>query len=294
MEERYVSGYKASILGIIGNIFLFIIKTIIGIISRSQAMLSDALNSGGDICNSIFTYLGNKIASKPRDNDHAMGHGKAEYIFAMIISIVIIYVSIRQVINSVLSIINKNTVNFSYWLIIVCIITIIVKLLLYLYVNNLYKKHNNILLKANAVDHINDCIITSLSLVSAILGLIGVTLVDGIVGIVISIWIFIAEVNIFKEAYDVLMDKGMDEETKKKVLDIIDKHPEIKGINHLNSTPVGYQFQINLTIYVDGNLTTFESHEIADKLEHELASLEEVYLVRIHVNPYNKEKKNTK
>ena len=292
MDERYINGYKASILGIIGNLFLFIIKVIAGFMTHSQAMISDALNSGGDIINSIFTFIGNGVASKPRDKEHTMGHGKAEYIYALIISIVIIYVSIRQLSNSVLSIINKNHVDFSYFLIIVCVITIIIKFLLFLYVNSLSKKHNNILLKANALDHINDCVITSLSLVSVILGMIGIPIFDGIVGIIISAWILSVEIKIFKEAYDVLMDKGMDEETKNKILEIIDKHPEVKKINHLNSTPVGYKFQVNFTIYVDGNLTTFESHNIADKLEHEIGNLDEIYLVRIHVNPYGEEKKN--
>ena len=71
---------KASIFGIIGNIFLLVIKSIIGFISGSQAMIADAANSGADIFSSLMTFIGNKIASKPRDEDHNLGHGKAEYI----------------------------------------------------------------------------------------------------------------------------------------------------------------------------------------------------------------------
>ena len=292
MEDRYISGNKASVLGIIGNIFLCIIKTIFGFMSNSQAMISDALNSAGDIINSIFTYIGNKIASKPRDEDHVMGHGKAEYIYALLISLVILYLCARQMANSILSIINNSKVNFSIWLIVICFITIMVKSLLFVYVNNLAKKHNNILLKANAIDHINDVAITTLSLISIILGLFGITFIDGLVGIMISLWIFYVELKIFKESYDVLMDKGMDNKTKNKILTIIKNHPEIKRINHLNSTPVGYQYQVNFSIYVDGNLSTFESHKIADELEHEIGAMDEIYLVRIHVNPYGQEKKN--
>lgn len=291
MEDRYVSGKKASIVGITLNIFLFIIKAIIGVISMSQAMLSDALNSGGDIINSFCTYLGNRIASRPRDEDHVMGHGKAEYIFALLMSGIIIYISCKQIYKSVLSIINNEQVNFSYWLIIVCLLTIIIKFMMYLYVNSLYKKHNNILLKANAVDHISDCAVTSVTLFAVIMSLLKIPYVDGVVGILISSWIIYVELKIFFEAYDVLMDKGIDDETKQRILNIIDKYEEVKGVNHFNSTPVGYRYQINFTIYVDGNLTTFASHDIADKLEHEIGALDEVYLVRIHVNPY-KEKKN--
>ena len=91
--DRFKSAKRAGTLGIIGNIFLLIIKGIIGIITRSQAMLADSLNSAGDIFSSLMTYIGNKIASKPRDEDHNLGHGKAEYIYSMLISIVMILMS---------------------------------------------------------------------------------------------------------------------------------------------------------------------------------------------------------
>lgn len=81
------------------------------------------------------------------------------------------------------------------------------------------------------------------------------------------------------------MDKSINDESKQKVLDIIKKHKEIKRVEHFNATPVGYRYQISFTIYVDGNLSTFESHEIANNLEKEIGELEEIYLTVIHVNP---------
>ena len=84
----------ASILGIIGNIFLLIIKSIIGFITGSRAMIADAFNSAGDIFSSLMTYIGNKIASIPKDEDHNLGHGKAEYIYSLIISIIMILTSL--------------------------------------------------------------------------------------------------------------------------------------------------------------------------------------------------------
>ena len=82
------------------------------------------------------------------------------------------------------------------------------------------------------------------------------------------------------------MDKSINKEDKDKVLAIIDRHPEIKKIQHFNSTPVGYKYQISFTIYVDGNLTTYQSHEIANNLEKEIdKEIEEIYLTVIHVNP---------
>ena len=283
--DRYKSVKCASTLGIIGNIFLLIIKGIIGIITNSQAMIADTLNSAGDIFSSLMTFIGNKIASIPSDEDHNLGHGKAEYIYSMLISIVMTLMSLYIIKEGINALINNKKYEFSMWLIIICIITIIIKLLLFIYTNNISKKHNNLLIKANAKDHLNDTIMTSGTLVSCILAENNIFILDGVVSIMIALWILITSIKIYKESYDVLMDKAIDEKAKEKVYKIIKKHKEIKKTQHFNSTPVGYKYQISLTIFVDGNLTTFESHDIADKLEKEIMKLDEIYLAVIHVNP---------
>ena len=283
---------RASILGIIGNIFLLIIKSIIGFTTNSRSMIADAFNSLGDIVSSIMTFIGNKISSIPRDDDHNLGHGKAEYIYSLLISIIIIYMSYKVFKDSLISIINKTEYQFSNFLIIVCIITILTKLSLFIYTNRISKKYNNVLIKANSIDHKNDMILTTLNLIAIILSKQGIYFIDGLVGIIIGLFIFISGIKIFKESYNVLMDKSLDVETKEKVYKIINKHKEIKKVQHFNSTPVGYQYQISFTIFVDGNLSTFESHEIANKLEKEIdKKLPEIYLTVIHVNPINIKKK---
>lgn len=285
-KERYQSTKIASILGIFGNLFLLIIKGIIGFITNSQAMIADSFNSFLDILSSGMTYLGNKIASKPCDECHNLGHGKAEYIFSLLISITMIYLSFKVLIDSILSLFNHSDYTFSYWLIIICIITIITKFCLYIYTKSISKKYNNLLIKANYKDHRNDCLITTLTLISALLSMKEIYFVDSIAGIIISIWILITAFKIFLESYDVLMDKSIDEDTKKKVYKLIKNHNEIKKVIHFNSTPVGYRYQISFTIYVDGNLSTFDSHAIADSLEDEIEEkIPEIYLTIIHVNP---------
>ena len=282
----------ASILGIIGNLFLLIIKSIIGFITNSQAMIADAFNSAGDILSSIMTFIGNKISSKPKDEDHNLGHGKAEYIYSMLISIIMIQMSLKVLINSIQSLIKGTQYEFSYWLIIVCIVTIVVKLSLYIYTNILYKKNNNILLEANSKDHRNDCLITTLNLISCLLNLNGIYFIDSIVGIIIGLWILYTAIQIFIKSYDVLMDKSLNDETTNKVYKIIKEYPEVKKVTHFNSTPVGYQYQISFTIFVDGKLTTYESHTIADNLEKQIGKeLPEIYLTVIHVNPIEISKK---
>lgn len=295
--DRFKAANRASILGMIGNIFLFLIKVIVGFISNSQAMIADAFNSASDILSSFMTYIGNRVASKDADEDHNLGHGKAEYIYSMLISIVMFILGSKILIDSILSIINPDKFHFSIWLVIVCIVTIIIKLSLYLYTRNIGKKYNNLLVEANSKDHRNDVVITSCNLVAAICSLYGLTYVDGIVGLGISLWIVYTAIKIYKESYDVLMDKTISSETKDKVLAIIEEHDEVLKIQHFNATPVGYRYMVNFSIFVDGNLSTFESHAIADHLEEEIdEKVPEIYLTVIHVNPMEvkNNKKDTK
>ena len=286
--DRYKATHKASILGITGNILLLILKGIVGFASNSQAMIADFFNSFGDVFSSFMTFIGNKISSKEADEDHNLGHGKAEYIYSLLISLGMITLSLNEIKNSTLSIIKHKELTFSIWLVVVCITTIIIKFSLYLYTKNEYKKTKNILILANSKDHRNDCLITTLNLLSIVLSKEGLYFIDGLAGILISMWILLTGINIFKESYDVLMDKSIDENTKNEVLKIIDRHKEVLKVNHFNSTPVGYKYQISFTIFVDGNLSTFESHNIANTLEREIEKeVEEIYLSVIHVNPMN-------
>lgn len=290
-EKKFKDIKLASIFGIVGNIFLLIIKAIVGFITNSQAMIADSVNSAGDILSSVMTYVGNRIASKPGDDDHNLGHGKAEYIYSMLISIAMITTALIILKDSIFVIINNQKYVFSIWLVIVCLITIITKFCLFLYTYGLSKKYNNLLIKANSKDHMCDCFVTGANLISCLLTLVGIYIFDGIVGIGISLWMLITYVKIFIESYHVLMDKAMDEKTKELVYEIVKEHKEIIKTNHFNSTPVGYKYQISLTIFVDGNLSTFESHDIANRLEKEIIKrIDSIYLAVIHVNPVDVKK----
>lgn len=283
--DRFKNTKLAGILGIFGNVFLLILKGSIGFLTNSQAMIADAFNSAGDILASFFTFIGNKISSKPSDSNHNFGHGKSEYIFSMLISISMIVVSFKLLFNSISALIKKDYLVFSSWLIVICLITIITKLVLFLYVNSLNRKCKNILLEANAKDHFNDCIVTSCTLISLLVSSIGIYWVDGVVGIGIALWISYTGIKIFIASYNVLMDVCVDEETQKDILTLAKTYSEIKGVENLYSTPSGYKYIITLTILVDGNIPTFDSHKIADSLEKDIQKLDNISDVFIHVNP---------
>lgn len=284
-NDKYTATKKAGFLGILGNIFLLIIKATVGFISHSQAMIADSFNSAGDIFASLMTFIGNKIASEPNDDDHNFGHGKAEYIFSMFISISMILVAAKLLYDSIITLIFGSTLNFSWFLVFVCIITIFTKFCLYIYTKHIYKKYNNILLQANMKDHKNDCIVTTFTLISVLLTLANVYWFDSIVGIGISLWICYTGVAIFIESYNVLMDISIDEKTKNIILDLAQNYKDIKKVENIVSTPVGDKYLVFITIGVDGNMSTFDSHSLADELETTVSNLDNIYKTVVHVEP---------
>ncbi len=285
IDKKFIITKRAGIYGMIGNIFLLIIKAFVGFMSHSQAMIADSFNSAGDIFASLMTFIGNKIASAPNDADHNLGHGKAEYLFSMFISISMIFVASKLLYDSVVTLIYGDKLQFSWILVMVCIATIITKFFLFLYTKHAYTKSPNILLEANMKDHKNDCIVTTFTLLSVLLTLANIYWLDGIVGIGISLWICYTGITIFIESYNVLMDISVDDKTKDLILDIAHSYPEIRNVEDLVSTPVGDKYLVFLTIALDGNLSTFESHELADNLETNINGLDKIYKTVVHVNP---------
>lgn len=285
MNERYTDTKKAGFYGIVGNIFLLIIKAVAGVMTKSQAMIADSINSASDIFASLMTFIGNKISSAPKDKTHNLGHGKAEYIFSMFIGISMIILAAKMIFDAATSLIYGNEMIFSWGAIVVCIVTIITKFCLYLYTKKLSKKYKNILLMSNMKDHRNDCVVTTFTLISIILSLFGIYWFDSVVGIAISIWICHTGILIFIESYNVLMDISIDDDTRNKILNLAENFDGVKEVLEVISVPVGYKYVIFMKIAVDGNLTTFDSHALADKLEDDVTKIENIYKTIVHVEP---------
>lgn len=284
-NKRFEETKKVGLVGILGNVFLLIIKSSIGFTFKSQAMIADSINSAGDIFASLMTFIGNKIASTPQDNDHNFGHGKAEYIFSMFIGISMFVVAFKLLYDSIHTLFFGSTLQFSWLLVIACIITILVKFILYIYTRSVAKKINNILLSANMTDHRNDCIVTTFTLISVLLTLKNIYFFDSLTGIGISIWIGFTGLKFFIESFNVLMDISIDEKTKDIILDILNSYQDIKKVKNISSSPVGYKYIIFIVICVDGNMSTFDSHSLADNVEMSINKLEKVYKTVIHVEP---------
>lgn len=283
--DRFALTKRIALLGVVSNVILLTAKLVVGFISRSQAMIADGFNSAGDVFASIMTLIGNKIASRPEDSNHPYGHGKAEYIFSMIISFSLLIVAYKIFSSSFKSIINREYLTFSPWLIAIAAFTIVLKLALFLYTRKAGKKESNLLILANSEDHRNDVLVTSSTLLGIYLGTKGILWADGIVGIGISIWIAFTGIKIFISAYHVLMDTNMDSSLKDNIVKTIEA---IKGVDHVDKViakPVGIGYIIIVKVSVLGEMLVHEGHGIAAQVKVNLKNFKYVKDVVVHVNP---------
>ncbi len=287
MQEKEKIVKKVSIIGIILNFVLLCLKLFIGIISKSQAMIADGINSAGDIFASFMSYIGARLSSKPKDDDHPYGHGKAEYLFSEFISISMIIAAFVMIENSISSIIQKERLSFSIWLIIICIITILTKFLLYIYTRMQYKKQSSILIKASMEDHRNDMILTLGTLIGIICSACGLYFIDGVIGSLISLWIGFVGFKLFKDSYIVLMDTNITKDEQDKIIQMADKYTDILHVDSIASKPIGNSYIIILKISMQGEQTLNYCHTISGKLKEDIINgFEYVNDVIIHINPH--------
>lgn len=276
---------RVGAIGVIANLFLLGIKFIVGFVFKSQGLIADAINSFGDVFSSLVTFVGGKVSSKPADDDHEFGHGKAEFVASLLIGIFMVFVSFKTIKSGFDSIINKEGLTFSLILIVVPVITIIVKGCLLAYCKKLAKTNNSLLLEANAKDHRNDILLSLGVLIGIVASIYGYTFVDGLVGIAISGVIVVTGIGIIKESYDVLIDKCIDadivDEMKKKI-------EEIQGVNHIDSIkskPTGTLHMMVIKVSVNPDMTVRESHKIAGIIRDTVCKNDNVYDAVVHINP---------
>lgn len=277
---------KVSAICIVINFILLILKCVIGLISNSQAMIADSLHSFEDMISAIVSLIGIKISTKKIDNKHPYGYGKAEYIFSMIISMFMIVASMSMIKSSINNIIISNKMNFSISLIIVCIVNIVLKTILYVYTNIQFGITQNILIKASKEDQRNDIIITFSILISSIFSIFNIYLVDYILGLIISFWIGIVGIKIFRISYNVLIDTNISEDRIAQIRNKVLAFDYVENVDKIIGKPIGEKYVIILKISMKKNMDIYNSHDIQTRIKRVLLMYDYIQDVVIHVNPY--------
>lgn len=276
---------RATYLSLITNIFLFVIKGIVGIFSNSIAVISDAINSLNDIIASAAILYGVKVSLKNPDEEHQFGHNAAQPIAVFLIAIFAGVVGIEVIKASIDRILNPYITHINPEVYIVLLITIIIKLILMRYQSKIGNEYKSPGLRASAVDSLNDVLASSLSIIGVVGVQLGLRYIDGIAGILIALFIFRSGYKVAKENIDYLMGKAADEDV---IIEIANKALRVKGvegINELKSHYVGNKFHVEIHIDVNKDFSTEESHEIGVKVRKEILELTDINKVFVHIDP---------
>lgn len=267
------------------NIFLFVIKAVVGVLSNSIAVISEALNSFTDIFSSVAIKYAVKVSNKKPDETHQFGHNAAQPIAAFIVSVFAFVVGINIVEESVKRILVPQVVHTIPAVYTVLIITIVIKIVLNKYQRHIGKLFNSPAIKAAAVDSLNDVLTSLIALLGVIGAGLGIGFVDSIAGILVAMFIFKTGYEVGKENIHYLMGHSASAEFDNYVKEITTSINGVKGINDLRSHYVGDKFHIEIHIEVDKNSPTSISHDIGDEVKFALEKIDEVQKVFVHVDP---------
>lgn len=283
VREKY--GVLSSFVGIFCNICLFVIKFILGIVSNSIAITSDAFNNLSDCVSCIITFFGYRLASKPADKNHPFGHGRMEYIISIFISFLIFLVGVELLGNSWDKILHPQEINFSIVVLVIMICTVLVKVWMYLFNTKLGKKIDNMAMIATAKDSLNDVIATSVAILSLILSQYFSTLLDGIMGLFVSCFILYSGYGIVKDTIDELLGKPADKEVVDELRKLIMSHDKIVGIHDLIIHNYGPGNSIgSCHVEVDSHEDFVEIHDLVDKIEKEVQDNLHI-MMTLHMDP---------
>lgn len=284
-EVRNKYGTVAGIVGIVSNLLLFILKFSIGFLSGSIAITADAFNNFTDMASSAITMIGFKLASMPADEEHPFGHGRLEYLSALIVAFMVMFVGIKFVQTSFERIMNPVAVEFSLIPFILLLCSMAVKFWLGKFNKYVGEKIDSSALKAVAVDAMGDVFTSGCVVLSYLIAKFTAFPLDGYVGIVVSLIILYAGFSLVKETISPLLGEAPDVELVDNIVNGLLEYNIISGVHDLIIHNYGVGRCIaSVHAEVPCNIDIMEIHEVIDDAEKELSKKLNIHLV-IHMDP---------
>lgn len=283
VRTRY--GMLASVVGIFCNVLLFSVKLTIGLILSSLAVTADAFNNLSDAASSIISFVGVKMAGKPADAEHPFGHGRIEYIAALIVSFLVIEVGFTFFKSSISKIMHPEEITFDLVPFVILILSILVKLWMAFFNNKLGKRIDSKVMLATAADSLGDVITTSATVISIVICHFTSINVDAIAGLIVSGIVIWSGVSIAKDTLEPLIGQRVPTELYQKITDMVASYDGIVGTHDLivhNYGPNQSMATIHAEVPNDVNIEV--SHEIIDKIERDVKKELNILLV-IHMDP---------
>ena len=285
ISVRTAYGVLASIVGIFCNVFLFAVKFAVGLALHSVSVTADAFNNLSDAGSSIISFVGVKMAEKPADKDHPFGHGRIEYIAALVVSFLVLEVGFTFLKDSFGKILHPETMNFQIVSVVILVLSIAVKLWLGLFNRKLGEKIDSKVMMAVFTDSMGDVITTSATILSLIFFAVTDINIDGIVGVGVALVVMWAGVGIAKDTLEPLIGQAIDPEVYREIKHFVEGYDGIEGTHDLivhNYGPGRSMASIHAEVPNDVDIE--QSHEIIDRIEREAAKQLGLFLV-IHMDP---------
>lgn len=285
VSVRTAYGVLASIVGIFCNILLFIVKFIVGLTVHSVSVMADAFNNLSDAGSSLISFVGVKIASKPADEEHPFGHGRMEYISALVVSFLVLEVGFTFLKDSIHKIKSPEILNFQMFSILILILSIGVKLWLGLFNRKLGRKIDSKVMIAMFTDSMGDALTTSATILSLLFFHFTKINIDGFIGIGVALVVMWAGIGIAKDTLEPLLGEAVDPENYKRIKNFVESYDGIIGSHDLivhNYGPNRSMASIHAEVPNNADIT--ESHEIIDRIERDAIENLGIFLV-VHMDP---------
>ena len=284
-EVRTRYGMLASVVGIFCNVLLFSVKLAIGLILSSLAVTADAFNNLSDAASSIISFVGVKMAGKPADAEHPFGHGRIEYIAALIVSFLVIEVGFTFFKSSISKIMHPEEITFDPVPFIILILSILVKLWMAFFNNKLGKRIDSKVMLATAADSLGDVITTSATVISIVICHFTYINVDWIAGLIVSGIVIWSGVSIAKDTLEPLIGQRVPSELYQKITDMVESYEGIVGAHDLIVHNYGpNRSMATIHAEVPNDVSIEASHEIIDRIERDAKKELNILLV-IHMDP---------
>ena len=279
---------KTSVIGILTNILLAAFKAAVGILSHSIAVTLDAVNNLSDALSSIITIIGTKLASRLPDRKHPLGHGRIEYLSAMIVSGIVLYAGITALVESVKKIITPEKANYTPVSLLIIAVAIAVKLVLGRYVKGQGERVNSGSLIASGSDATFDAILSASVLGSAIIYLASGVSLEAYVGVIIAIFIIKSGIVMIRETLSEILGERADSELTKKIKSLLTEVPEVRGAYDLFVHSYGPDRNYaSVHVELPDTMTVQEVDKLTRKLEMRVYRETGVILTGVGVYSYN-------
>ena len=285
-EARSKAGFISGMFGIVINLFLFVVKFLVGFITGSIAITADSFNNLSDMCASFIPLLGFKLANKKADQDHPFGHGRLEYVSGLIISFLIIIVGFEFAKSSFEKILNPQPITLSVVSVIILALTVPVKLYLAWVYTAIGKKINSSVLFAAATDSRNDALATAVITVSVLVGFYGNFLIDGYSGLLVSLYILYSGFRSANETLSPLLGTPPSAEIISEIERRILSAEGVCGIHDLIVHDYGpNKYIASAHAEVPADVDLLKIHDTIDTVEREIFEQMGEIIMTIHLDP---------